>query len=302
MKYWDLLHRKGAGTPFDACEPVSSDALERASAAVGPLPIEYSEFLTRIGAGPVGDAYVLYSGPMSPEEVYGPGAPLAGVVLIGDDFAGVRTGIVVGDGRVVDIDPVTHAPRHAEENFEVFIRAKIWALRDQYPERQPGEESPSEALTEDERRERRMAALAEALETIEQERRSGRFERAYDAVGAVVDAFGENGLADAVYEAASADTPWPRIADLLGFAIWQTKDNGGAIMRTAERWLRDTTDSRKAFVALHLDAYPFLDRAEMEQVLTEAAARFPEAAARCAEVIESRREDAAAQGRLGSNA
>jgi hypothetical protein len=97
-------------------------------------------------------------------------------------------------------------------------------------------------------------------------------------------------LAERLDAEISPSVPWQVIADLFGILVWTTSDNGTALFRTAEDWLRQADDLRRVRVALHLDAYPFLDKAEMEQVLTQAAARHHEVVERCHELIASRQQ------------
>ncbi len=134
----------------------------------------------------------------------------------------------------------------------------------------------------------RAAILEEALNLIEQER-PDRYDAAFEAVDRVVETFGEDGLADAVFDTAPMSTTPCLLSDLLSIAAWQTSDNGAAISRTCEGWLRETSDVRKARVALHLEVFPFKNRSDMEQVLQDLAHRLPAIAHRCAELIEARR-------------
>ena len=129
--------------------------------------------------------------------------------------------------------------------------------------------------------------VTETLDTIAAER--GNFNRSFDLVNDVIRRFGEAGLAERLYEAIPREQPWQDVADLFGILIWSTSDNGRALPRTTEHWLRDASDARQVQIALHLDVYPFLDRETMEQVLGEVPAKFPEVAERCRELIESRR-------------
>lgn len=131
--------------------------------------------------------------------------------------------------------------------------------------------------------------LAETLATIEAER-GGRFDRSFALAARLLAEFGEADLAERLCAAIPSEWPWEVVADLFGILQWSTSDNGAAISRAAERWLRGGEDLRRIRVALHLDAYPFLDRLEMERVLREVAARHPEVAARCDELIEARRK------------
>lgn len=132
------------------------------------------------------------------------------------------------------------------------------------------------------------ATLAEMLATIaaERDRKPGR---RFVVVKRLLAEFGEADLAERLYAAIPSDCPWEVVADLFSLLEWSTSDNGSALQRAAEGWLRTGDDLRRIRVALHLDVYPFLDRAEMEEVLQGVAVRYPAVAERCSELIESRR-------------
>ncbi len=79
------------------------------------------------------------------------------------------------------------------------------------------------------------------------------------------------------------------MAQLFAILIWQTSDNGTALLATTNDWLREGTTLRRIQIALHLDVYPFRDRDEMVRVLEAIALRFPDVATRCEELIASRK-------------
>lgn len=121
------------------------------------------------------------------------------------------------------------------------------------------------------------AIMSETLAAIAEER-PDRFDRSFD-------------LAERLLAAIPEGCPSEVVADLLEILTWLTTDNGAELMRSAEGWLRDGTDLRRVRIALHLDAYPFLDRTEMERVLLRVAFRLPAVAARCADLIAGRWRD-----------
>jgi len=130
--------------------------------------------------------------------------------------------------------------------------------------------------------------LTKPLATIASER-GGRFDRSFDLVDRLLAEFGEADMAERLYAAIPSECPWEVVSDLFGILLWSTSDNGAALSRVTEGWLRVGEDLRRVRVALHLDSYPFGDRSEMEQVLRQVAAKQPDVAARCEELIESRR-------------
>lgn len=81
------------------------------------------------------------------------------------------------------------------------------------------------------------------------------------------------------------------IADLADRLIWCTADNGSAILKTRERWLRGQ-DRERVAIALAMDeTFPFQTRAEMVDVLQSIAERWPEFSKRCSEFSEARNGD-----------
>lgn len=64
-------------------------------------------------------------------------------------------------------------------------------------------------------------------------------------------------------ELLSADLPSTYCPDdvamLLDFWTWRTNDNGARIKQTLERWIVESADERKVWIALNQEAYPFID-------------------------------------------
>ncbi len=132
-------------------------------------------------------------------------------------------------------------------------------------------------------------ALSKAISTIECEQ-GGRFNESFAQVNQLLAEYGETGLADRLLDEIPPTVSWEVVADLLGILIWSTSDNGAAIMRGAETWLREGNDIRKIMIGLSLDVYPFLDREEMQQVLERIAGLARGVTAKCEEVVASRRK------------
>src|SRR5262245_50248901 len=112
--------------------------------------------------------------------------------------------------------------------------------------------------------------LSSAFETIRRERAAG-FKEAHVHARNVLSALGASGIADQVLNATPENVPFQDIADLLGILCWSGQDNGAEIHRDAERWLQSSTDERRLYVALHLEAFPFATSQEMREVLTKVA-------------------------------
>ncbi|MDO5086294.1 MAG: hypothetical protein Q4D74_01640 [Comamonadaceae bacterium] len=126
----DLLAQKGQGTPFDQLTPLAADALARLRAAHPNAPAGYLDFLANIGFGELGEAaFMLYSGLLTPDEVYGETPEgLQGVLLFGDDLAGVNSGFDSAHGwAIVEIDPTNYDKDVVGQDFAAFIRLRIAA-------------------------------------------------------------------------------------------------------------------------------------------------------------------------------
>lgn len=130
--------------------------------------------------------------------------------------------------------------------------------------------------------------LEETLSAIQTERR-GEFDRSFDLVDDLLAEYGENNLAERLYQEISPKWHWEVIADLFAILIWSTSDNGCyALTTVTDQWLQEGDDIRKIQIALHLDIFPFLYPDQMSNVLTNIAERYPEVAAQCEELIGSR--------------
>ncbi|MDG9761035.1 hypothetical protein N7365_23415 [Pseudomonas sediminis] len=135
-------------------------------------------------------------------------------------------------------------------------------------------------------------SLQHALDIIAIERNAAEYTLAFDAAYDLVRVFGELDLANRLFAEIPRTVPEGLVADLFNLLVWQTNDNGSAMMREIETWLRDGQDIRKLTIAMSLDAYPFPDAQEMYQVLSTLAAATPEVAARCQTLITLRKASA----------
>jgi len=131
------------------------------------------------------------------------------------------------------------------------------------------------------------SVLTDTLAAIGAEQ-GGPFDRSFALVDGLLAEFGEADLAERLFAEIPGECPWEVVADLFGILTWSTSDNGAAILRTTDGWLRAGEDLRRIRIALHLDTYPFLDRSEMGRALKAVAAKHPEVASRCDELIRTR--------------
>lgn len=132
-------------------------------------------------------------------------------------------------------------------------------------------------------------SLKQALDIINSERNATEYTLAFNAVHDLVSVFGELDLANRLFAQIPRTVPEERVADLFNLLAWQTNDNGAAMTREVETWLREQHDPRKLRIAMSLEVYPFVDAQEMHQVLTTLAVAVPEVAAICQTLMASRR-------------
>lgn len=132
--------------------------------------------------------------------------------------------------------------------------------------------------------------LTRTLDMIAFERGHDCFEQSFELVQQLVAVYGEDDLAERLYSDIPPECPWEVVADLFGFLVWLTSDNGWHLIRTMENWLRAGDDTRRIRVALNSDVFPFADSAEMELVLERIAGRLPEVAEDCRRAIEARHQ------------
>ncbi|OLU28200.1 hypothetical protein BVH03_12915 [Pseudomonas sp. PA15(2017)] len=131
--------------------------------------------------------------------------------------------------------------------------------------------------------------LKQTLDIIAIERKAAEYDLAFDSVREVVSVFGELNLANRLFEEIPETVAAGLVGDLFNLLAWQTTDNGSAMTREVETWLREGQDARKITIALSLDVYPFIDAHEMYQVVSKIAAANPEIAERCQALITLRK-------------
>lgn len=134
--------------------------------------------------------------------------------------------------------------------------------------------------------------LDAALEAICRERGEGDSSDTFEAVEALHQAYGEEDLANRLFAEIPRTVPFEIVVELFDILAWETRDNGAAMTRTMEGWLREGKDNRKLLIALHLEVYPFIDAQEMYAVLSKLEkTAIPRVRERCGELIRLRREN-----------
>jgi len=132
--------------------------------------------------------------------------------------------------------------------------------------------------------------LTQTLRTVQREREAMLFDVSFAWVQRLITEEGEEQLTERLDAAIPHTWPWEVVADLVGILVGMTRDNGAAIFRSAEGWLREGTNLRRIQIVLAQHRYPFFhDPAAMERILSGIAQRFPAVADRCADLITSRK-------------
>jgi hypothetical protein len=106
--------------------PISANDTEALKVEFVGIPIEYTEFLEKVGYGEVGDIRI-YEAPTSPDDIY-PVAQgdLSGIVLFGDDFQGYCFGFdTTKNFCLVEVDPRGNPRPRSEKGFLSLIAGYI---------------------------------------------------------------------------------------------------------------------------------------------------------------------------------
>lgn len=90
--------------------------------------------------------------------------------------------------------------------------------------------------------------------------RLANYQGSDDTVMRLLDEYGDDSdLAELLWAELPATYCPEDVAVLLNLWTWRTNDNGARIGRTLERWIVESSDERKVWIALNQEAYPFID-------------------------------------------
>lgn len=111
-------------------EPVAEPELAVIRSRFPGVPEHYLDFLRHVGWGWLGDNFMLYSGLVEPDEIFDAetAAGLAGLVFLGDNFAGEVVGFDTRDAwRLVGFDNSYSAEPEPQEarTLEEFIADRV---------------------------------------------------------------------------------------------------------------------------------------------------------------------------------
>ncbi|RST13005.1 hypothetical protein E2C00_16705 [Streptomyces sp. WAC05374] len=111
----------------------------------------------------------------------------------------------------------------------------------------------------------------------------------FDAVDQLIAAYGADDIAEIIAQAVRSGRITVRQATTcLGVAQWSGTDNGAALRRTLDDWVRRADDTARLHMALHQGMWLLPTATEMHAKLTEIAVRYPEHQAVCRYLISTR--------------
>lgn len=124
--YGQLNDIQGVGALLKKLASVSSERAASLREQYPGLPEDYIGFLLCIGAGEVGsENYMIYTGLIPAEEIYGESKQVRGVLLFGDDLCGFAAGFDSQTWRVVEVDSEHPTPVDLAPDFATFIAQKL---------------------------------------------------------------------------------------------------------------------------------------------------------------------------------
>lgn len=122
----DIDSIKGRLHNMSMLTPVSAKDAEALKTEFIGIPIEYTDFLEKVGYGEVGNIRI-YEAPTSPGDIFPkPRGDLSGIVLFGDDFQGYCFGFdITKDFLLVEVDPRGNPRPRCEKCFLALIAGYI---------------------------------------------------------------------------------------------------------------------------------------------------------------------------------
>jgi hypothetical protein len=107
------------------CVRLDKEELAALQSAHPRLPVEYLQYLSEVGWGEAESGWMIYSGPINPQEVYGDQFSVSELVLLGDDMQGYCLAYDLASASYVEIDPRGSAePIRDTSPFEQFVRSR----------------------------------------------------------------------------------------------------------------------------------------------------------------------------------
>ncbi len=129
--------------------------------------------------------------------------------------------------------------------------------------------------------------LSNIIEILEVE--NDKPKESFKLIDHFIKIFGEHNLADRLYLKIPKSVSPKTISMLYSILIWSTSDNGSALTKTTENWLKKCSNERQMEIALGLEVFPFSTLNEMEQVFLKVIKKFPKLENKCNSLIIQRK-------------
>ncbi len=107
--------------------PATPETIAQLEAKYPGIPQDYLDFLRQVGSGEIGDSdFMIYGGPVAPEDVFGPDERLSHLLLLGDDLQGYCVAFdPTHNWAVVEIDPTNRSVDVTASSFASYVRNDI---------------------------------------------------------------------------------------------------------------------------------------------------------------------------------
>jgi hypothetical protein len=106
---------------------LSSEEVDEIKHMFPAIPEEYFDFMRDIGWGNFSNNLMLYSAPVTPDEIYGDDYPdvISRILIFGDDFNGRCFGWDTSNKfSIGEIDPIEFSFELVNSNFKEFVLKK----------------------------------------------------------------------------------------------------------------------------------------------------------------------------------
>lgn len=131
------------------------------------------------------------------------------------------------------------------------------------------------------------AFIDRCLDTIQSEMGAPpAYQQSFDELDRFVEAVGDRDVAELLAGFVGPSRPRQVICEMLGILVWSTPDNGSAIFRTYDRWLRECSDEKKCWLALNGQVLVLSSATEAGQVLSKVIERYPSLTDSCRSQID----------------
>ena len=104
--------------------PLSNEEVNKLKRVFPHLPADYWRYLLQFGPGEAPGGWMIYSGPVPPQDIYGDECALESMVIVGDDTQGYCLGFELNEGRLGEVsDSGEWEPWGSGDTFWRFVVA-----------------------------------------------------------------------------------------------------------------------------------------------------------------------------------